>query len=233
MQEGGSAVDQVVVQIRNLIRNRALKVGDTLPSEAELSAMFGAGRNTVREAIRTLRTYGAVEPRQKVGAVITNRRQSAIAELFSVAMDISIESFRDIQSYRRLTEMNLFASLMQNMTEEDLCKMEEANTLMVRSNEVIESSRWDFRFHKAMVDAARNSTLSELYEMLEPVICRLMEVGKSQRSAVRAAASEHDAIIRALRDRSAIDFAYHMNRHLDAGLVFLPDSALARDQAES
>ena len=233
MQERGSAVDQVVVQIRNLIRDRSLTVGDTLPSEAELSAMFGAGRNTVREAMRTLRTYGAVEPRQKVGAVITNHRQSAVAKLFSVAMDISSESFRDIQGYRRLTEMNLFASLMQSMTEEDLQKMEDANAQMIAAEDVAGKSHWDYRFHKAMVEAAQNSTLSELYEMLEPVICRLMEVGKSQHPAVRAAASEHEAIVRALRARSGIDFAYHMNRHLDAGLDFLPDSARVRDQAEN
>ena len=52
-----------------------------------------------------------------------------------------------------------------------------------------------------------------------------MEVGKSQRTAVHAAAFEHHAIMRALRDESPIDFAYHMNRHLDAGLVFLSDAA--------
>lgn len=225
MEEAGSAVDQVVLKIRGLIRDRALKVGDTLPPEAELSAMFGAGRNTVREAVRTLRAYGVVESRQKVGAVITNGQQSAVARLFSVAMDISLDSFRDIQGYRRLTEMNLFPNLMQNMTDKDLAKMEHANARMTEATEIVDASRWDYRFHQALVDAARNRTMSELYGMLEPVICRLMEVGKSQRSAVRQASSQHDAIVQALRDRSAIDFAYHMNRHLDAGLVFLPQEA--------
>lgn len=218
-------MDHVVLQIRDFIRDRGLGVGDTLPSEAELSAMFGAGRNTVREAVRTLRAYGALESRQKVGAVITDGRQSAVAKLFSISMDISIESFRDIQGYRRLTEMNLFDSLMRSMTDEDLAKMEEANAMMLDAASVAEAARWDFLFHQAMVVAAQNSTLSELYGMLEPVICRLMEIGKSQPSAKRAAGSEHEAIVRALRDRSAIDFAYHMNGHLDAGLDFLPGRA--------
>ncbi|WP_207209970.1 FadR/GntR family transcriptional regulator [Tropicimonas sp. IMCC6043] len=218
-------MDQVVLKIRGLIRDKALRVGDTLPSEAELSAMFGAGRNTVREAVRTLRAYGVVESRQKVGAVITNGQQTAVAKLLSVAMDISLESFRDIQGYRRLTEMNIFPNLMQNMTDEDLARMEDANARMISTTDLFEASRWDYRFHQAMVDAARNTTLSELYGMLEPVICRLMEVGKSRRPAVREAEAQHGAIVQALRERSAIDFAYHMNRHLDAGLVFLPQEA--------
>ncbi|MBA1914608.1 FadR family transcriptional regulator, partial [Escherichia coli] len=81
-------------------------LGDALPSEAELASMFGASRNTVREAIRILKAYGIVESRQKVGAVITDRRQQALMDLFSFAIDISAESFLDIQGFRRLIEVN-------------------------------------------------------------------------------------------------------------------------------
>ncbi|WP_226783238.1 FadR/GntR family transcriptional regulator [Oceaniglobus trochenteri] len=225
-----SAVDQVVGQVRDLIRDRSLKIGDVLPTEAELSEMFGAGRNTVREAVRTLKAYGILESRQKVGAVIIDQSHSAAVKLFSYALDISTESFRDIQGYRRLTEMHLFDGLMKHMTEQDFEAMEQANSEMVAAADVVEASSWDYRFHQSLVDAARNNTLSELYRMMRPVICRLMEVGKVQRSAREGAASEHEDILSALRERSAIDFAYHMNRHLDAGLVFLPDGPTTSEQ---
>ncbi len=107
VEDKASAVDQVVDAIRRLMRERNLGLGDALPSEIELAAMFNTSRNTVREAIRMLKAYGIVESRQKVGAVITDRRQQALMEQFSFALDISAESFLDIQGFRRLIEVNL------------------------------------------------------------------------------------------------------------------------------
>jgi GntR family transcriptional regulator, transcriptional repressor for pyruvate dehydrogenase complex len=219
-----SAVDQVVGQIRDLIRDRAFGVGDVLPSEAELAAMFGAGRNTIREAVRTLKAYGILESRQKIGAVITDRRTAAVADLFSVAMEVSADTFRDIQGFRRLTEMNLGNLIVGGLSKETLLRMEHANERMAAKTDPVEASEFDFQFHQIMVEAAGNRTLTEIYEMLKPVICRLMQSGKTQRQALEAAAAEHSSIIRALREGNVLDFQYHMNRHLSAGLEFIPNA---------
>ena len=97
-----SAVDLAILQIRSLIRERSLVVGDGLPSEMELAEMFGSSRNTIREAVRTLKAYGVVESRQKVGAVLIDNRRAAMTDLLSTAMEISADTFRDIQAFRRL-----------------------------------------------------------------------------------------------------------------------------------
>src|SRR6201985_765690 len=60
-------VSQVIVdQIRLLIRDGRLQLGDRLPSERELSQRFGVRRVTVREALRILEASGLVAI--KVGA---------------------------------------------------------------------------------------------------------------------------------------------------------------------
>lgn len=218
----GSAVDGMVGHIRDLIRERGLTVGDVLPSEAELAAMFDASRNTVREAFRTLKAYGVAESRQKVGAVLTDQHQTAMRDLFSFAMDISVDAFRDIQGYRRLTEINLFDLLSNLITEQTLEGMEMLNARIREAGTPEEASELDYQFHKLMVDAAGNRTLSETYGMLKPVISRLMLAGKSQRLVLESVAAEHAEIVKALRDRDRIGFAYHMDRHLDAGLEFIP-----------
>ncbi|MBP1858666.1 FadR/GntR family transcriptional regulator [Rhizobium herbae] len=224
MEDGAraSAVDGMVQHIRGLIRERGLTVGDVLPSEGELAVMFDASRNTVREAFRTLKAYGVAESRQKVGAVLTDQHQLAMRDLFSFAMDISVDAFRDIQGYRRLTEMNLFDLLAGRISPETLEEMEALNRRIRESITPEEASDLDYQFHKLMVDAAGNRTLSETYGMLKPVIRRLMLAGKSQRPVLETVAAEHADIIQALRERDRIAFAYHMNRHLDAGLEFIP-----------
>lgn len=217
-----STVDHVVTQIRDLIRDQSLEIGDVLPSEVDLAARFGAGRNTVREAVRTLKAYGVLESRRKVGAVITDQRQAAIANLMSITMEISADSFRDIQGFRRLTEMNLFTMLDGNLNAELFDTLDSANARMAAATDPVEASEHDFAFHLGLIKAAGNQTLSEVYTMLKPAVCKLMESGKSNRGALDAAVGEHAAIIGALRDGSRIDFLYHMNRHLDAGLEFIP-----------
>ena len=219
----GSAVDDVVRQIRRLIRERGLGVGDVLPSEVELAAMFDSSRNTVREAFRTLKAYGVAESRQKVGAVLTDQHQNAMRDLFSFAMEISVDAFRDIQGYRRLTEMNLFDLLAERLTEHALAEMEAVNAAILIAEDAERASELDFEFHRLLVDAAGNRTLSETYGMLKPVIQRLMLAGKSHRLTLEAVVAEHRDILRALRDRDRIAFVYHMDRHLSAGLEFIAE----------
>ena len=222
-----SAVDLAIVQIRSLIRERSLMVGDGLPSEVDLAEMFGASRNTIREAVRTLKAYGLVESRQKVGAVLIDNRRAAMTDLLSTAMDVSADAFRDIQGFRRLTEMNLAETVVGRLDEMCLERMARANRAMAATGDPIEAAKLDFGFHMLLVESAGNRTLAESYGMLEPVICRLMELGKSQRSALHAAAAEHDNILLALRAGDRIGFTFHMDRHLDAGLQFIPASGAA------
>ena len=216
-----SAVDDVVRQIRVLIRERGLGVGDVLPSEVELATMFDSSRNTVREAFRTLKAYGVAESRQKVGAVLTDQHQNAMRDLFSFAMEISVDAFRDIQGYRRLTEMNLFDLLAERLTDQALAEMEAVNAAILTAQNAEGASELDFQFHRLLVDAAGNRTLSETYGMLKPVIQRLMLAGKSQRPTLQTVVAEHCDILHALRDRDRIAFVYHMDRHLSAGLEFI------------
>lgn len=227
-----SAVDGMVQHIRGLIRDRGLTVGDVLPSEGELAVMFDSSRNTVREAFRTLKAYGVAESRQKVGAVLTDQHQEAMRDLFSFAMDISVDAFRDIQGYRRLTEMNLFDLLVGRVSEETLVEMDAVNVCIGQAATPEEASDLDFQFHRLMVEAAGNRTLSETYSMLKPVIRRLMLAGKSQRLALEGVVAEHAAIVQALRQADRIAFVYHMNRHLDAGLEFIPPTGRSAGEAD-
>lgn len=224
-----SAVDEVVARIRALIRERGLGVGDVLPSEIELADMFASSRNTVREAFRTLKAYGIAESRQKLGAVLTDQHQNAMRDLFAFAMDISADAFQDIQGYRRLTEMNLFDLLVDHLTAERLADIEAVNAAILGAGGAEEASELDFRFHMRLVEAAENRTLTETYGMLKPVIQRLMMAGKSKRSTLKSVFSEHQAIIEALRSKDRIAYAYHMDRHLSAGLVFISNAAKASE----
>ena len=122
-----SAVDATARQILELIRSRGLAVGDALPTERELCELFGASRNTVREALRTIRTYGLIDARPRVGAVLTDRQSGAIQNFFAAQMDVSRSSFGDIQGFRRIIEVGIGDQLVLHAAESEIEALEAIN----------------------------------------------------------------------------------------------------------
>lgn len=219
-----SAVDRLVEQIRDLVRERGLGIGDQLPTERELGERFQAGRNTVREALQILKAYGIVEVRPKVGAVLSGQHEDAVRKLFAFQNEISPASFLDVQGFRRIIEVGVGDHLILNATAEDLDRLEAINAALIDNSDVEEAARVDFAFHEALVDMAGNKMLSTNYRLLQPLIVQIMRVGKSQRPAQVDTYQAHLEIIRALRDRDRVAYAYLVSRHLEYGLQYVNGS---------
>src|SRR5574338_386035 len=67
-----SLVDKVEESLVELLQQRKLKVGDSIPKEIELAQTLGVSRTVVREALLRLRMMGLIESKKKRGAVITS-----------------------------------------------------------------------------------------------------------------------------------------------------------------
>lgn len=67
-----SAVDIVINRIVDDVLTGRYKPGDKLPTEMQLAEMMSMSKNTVREAIKILVAYGAVEIRRPEGTFITH-----------------------------------------------------------------------------------------------------------------------------------------------------------------
>ncbi|MER1935547.1 MAG: GntR family transcriptional regulator, partial [Priestia megaterium] len=61
---------EILKQIRQLMEDDRLTTGDKIPSERELSERLGAGRSSVREALRALELIGLIETRRGEGTFI-------------------------------------------------------------------------------------------------------------------------------------------------------------------
>jgi len=227
---GASAVDVLVRQIRQFIQDRHLCVGDALPSERELGERFDAARNTVREAIRILKTYGVIDVRPKVGAVIADRHMDAVFDLFSFQLTMTRETFLDIQGFRRLIEVGCVDALLRGLTDERLATLEAINVGILQAGSVEAAAQCDFEFHRTMLSYAGNRTLVGVYRSMQPMITRLMETGKAT-DGLEGTFETHSLILDALRRRDRLAFQYLMDRHLDHGLRFVDGSVDQSDRA--
>jgi GntR family transcriptional repressor for pyruvate dehydrogenase complex len=220
-----SAVEALVGQVKALIDNRGLSVGDPLPSERELGDMFSASRTTVREAMRILKTYGVVEVRPKAGAVIIDRRMDAVFDLYAFkTLDISQDTFLDTQQLRRLIEVGLVDALFDNVAEPDVAALRSINEAMQAERSIELAARHDFEFHLKLVDIAGNRQITEMYGIMKPVMLRIMENGVNRRKFDGTNYAEHGAIVDALESRDRLAFQYHTTFHLESGLaLFVED----------
>jgi GntR family transcriptional regulator, transcriptional repressor for pyruvate dehydrogenase complex len=98
---------------------------------------------------------------------------------------------------------------------------------MKRATDRVEAALLDYTFHKTRIDGACNQTLSRVYRILKPVLTRLMEAAQIMRRAFEGAYAEHAAIIAGLRAKDRLAYLHHMDRHLDAGLEFIPPAKVA------
>jgi GntR family transcriptional regulator len=69
---------QIARRLTESIRSGQPAVGERLPSEPQLAALFQVSRNTVREAVRQLITEGIIESRKGVGTFVRSDAQHAL-----------------------------------------------------------------------------------------------------------------------------------------------------------
>lgn len=203
-------------------------LGHRLPGEAALATEFGVGRSTVREAIRELAGRGVLETRQGAGVFVvataaspdwdTVLRQAEIADL--VEGRIAIETEAAHRAATRRTPRDL-RSLRTALASREKAAATAPDADYVDA---------DLALHRAIVTAAHNPVLDELFatflsRLRQGMIDMLRLAGTDTRSH-----TDHDAhadIVAAIRDRAPDRAAATSREHLvSIHQRFHPDSTI-------
>ncbi len=161
---GKSVVEQIVDNITNAIINGELKPGDKIPTENELCASMGVGRNSVREAIKILGAYGVINIKRAEGTFVTQHYDSKM--LFPVLYGIILQkdSANQIVELRKIIDVGILQLVIEKLDSESLYKVEQAmkdleakiTTSNVKAKDIFEA---DIAFHMALVDITQNALL--------------------------------------------------------------------------
>jgi DNA-binding FadR family transcriptional regulator len=162
-----SLVDQALDQLRLRITQGVWAVGQRLPTEPELSAELGISRNTVREAMRVLAFSGLIEIRQGDGSYLR-----AVIDPLDTMKALSQCTQEQARETRHILEVEAIGLAALRRTDEDLIALREA--LGVSGShyhgDLDSYIACDLVFHRRLVDAAHNPTLSELYRYFSSVV---------------------------------------------------------------
>lgn len=221
----GSAVDGLVRRIRDHIDAHALGVGDSLPSERELCVMFASSRTTVREAMRMLKTYGVVDVRPKIGAVLIDRRIDTVFDLYSFGtLELDRHSFLDTQGLRQLLEVGGFDTLVAHATTDDIEALHALNESMLTTDTPTSAALQDYAFHVRLVAILGNRQIDEIYRIMKPIILKIMENRLLHGHSPAPIYHEHLGVLEALAEGDRLAFQYRMTTHLEAGLALIRSS---------
>ena len=77
--ENGTKTGKARNALISLIRDRKLEPGDKLPNQKELVSMLGLSATTVMRAINSLKDYGYLDVRNKVGVFLRKAEWDSLA----------------------------------------------------------------------------------------------------------------------------------------------------------
>ncbi|KJS82526.1 MAG: hypothetical protein JM58_14805 [Peptococcaceae bacterium BICA1-8] len=155
---------QIAEQIKSLISEGALKVGDRLPSERELSTQFSASRSTVRESLTSLEILGLIEVKTGLGTFVSKQTPND-NNILGEELGSNI-SPTELFEARLIIEPKLSNLAAQRATIEDVQEMtkviEEAKHL--DNTQVDKFEELDRKFHLLIAKAANNEVLYKFEE---------------------------------------------------------------------
>lgn len=101
-----SAPEIIINEIIQHIKSGELKPGNNLPTERDMSQMFGVGRSSIREAIKALVLSGYLESSQGKGTFIKKDLPVNDLTLTNLQHALAAEQIIELMELREILECN-------------------------------------------------------------------------------------------------------------------------------
>ncbi|MFE5581169.1 FadR/GntR family transcriptional regulator [Kitasatospora sp. NPDC056531] len=160
--------EQAAARIEEQIRAGEWPVGGKLPGEVALAKELGVGRSTVREALRTLAAAGMVQSRQGSGVFVTSDRPTA----GDWATRLRAAELAHVYEVRTMVEVQAARLAAERRTDADLVTVDAALAARLAAGRADDAGfvAADIALHTAIVAAAHNPVLDDLFAQFAPVL---------------------------------------------------------------
>lgn len=205
--------EQVADGIMNLIQETPYKAGDKLPTEKELCESTGAGRNTVREALKILASRNVLEIRQGAGTFVSEKQGIPDDPLgFSMVND-HVKLTKDLLQVRIMLEPQIAALAAQCAKEHEIRELEEILEEMEAAMKKREDySELDTKFHTKIAQCTHNIVMENLLPVIgKGVAVFAKEVAQTEYNRTWIS---HRKIFCYIRDHKPFEAEMEMQYHL-------------------
>lgn len=210
-----SLVDKVESSLVELLQERKLKVGDTIPKEIELAASLGVSRTVIREALLRLRMMGLIESKKKKGAVITSPDLFGIMGKSMNPHILDQDTLKEIFEIRLVLEIGMADLLFLRVTKKDIAELKEivSNEPPVAKYHLFNIEH-EIAFHGKLYEISGNQTLKKFQRMLLPVFDYVHNSGLLKKQPLLKTFVSHKDLVKILEKGTPEEFRNGMRNHL-------------------
>lgn len=211
-----SLVEKVEARLIELLHQRKLKVGDSIPKELELASALGVSRTVIREALMRLRLMGLIDSKKKKGAVITNPDIFGTMAKSMNPFILSEDTLKEIFEIRLILEIGMADLLFRHITDSDIKELKQIvkNEPASSRNRMFDPS-YEIAFHGKLYEISHNETLKKFQQLLFPIF------GFVEKSSLFKSVSSpkkfvsHKQLVSILEKGDPDEFRKGMRSHLD------------------
>ena len=212
--------EQVVDLIEAKIIQGEFQIGDKLPTENELAAIYKVSRTVVREAMKSLKEKGWVETRVAKGTFVIHNTNKNVQSSFQVAVQQTPEyGFQHLIEMRQILEPEIAALVAVRATTEDMAALEQSCQQMEDSMQIGDNYdsflEGDFKFHMKMAESIGNPIVQII---MSPLVTLMRDTQKTHLDTVkggnRKSQINHKLIMDALRKRNPDEARKCMLQHI-------------------
>lgn len=190
-------VDQVAARFQEEISSGRWAVGERIPGEPELVTAFGAGRNTVREALQSLAHAGLLRREQGRGTFVISSSELR----GSLARQLGGGNRRDYVELRQALDRTAAALAAARRTPADVRQLRELRERREASwsdGDAALRATTDLDLHRAIVAATHNPPYLQLYSsMLETFANHMLDEESLDQDLARR---HHHDLVEAIAD---------------------------------
>jgi GntR family transcriptional repressor for pyruvate dehydrogenase complex len=219
-----SVPSSIINMITDLLITKELKPGDQLPTELELAQQLGVGRNSVREAVKSLSYLGVVEIRRGIGTFVAEFMPASVLNPLVLELVFEKKTSREIIELRLLIETAVAEMVIQKASDNDIQKLDEANNRLrnAAGAKHIDSQHLrdlDINFHETLLQLTDNRPLQKIGKVIYTLF--LASIEKTVEQDPLRAAGNHQLIIDAIKRRDPALLRRHMKKSLSLWMDYL------------
>jgi DNA-binding GntR family transcriptional regulator len=192
-------VPSVYHQLLEEVLEGDLRPGQILV-ESALGQRFGVSRTPIREALRMLEQDGVLE-RVNRGMRVRETSAEEVLEIYGVRVILEGAAARDAAAHRTDLDLAILEGLMTEMTEAQNAAPEEMASI-------------NRSFHRAIWQAARNRTLTDLLERLAVHLRRYPATTYMRSGRWEEALGEHRLILESIKEGDGAAAADVAEKHM-------------------
>lgn len=210
-----SITDQVFNQLKEQLYRNEWKIGEKIPSENELTELFGVSRITVRQALQKLTALGLIETRLGEGSFVKSvTLGTSMNQLIPMAY-LAENSLLEIIEFRRVMEGKVAELATKKATQEEIVTLEKAYKQMeLVKDDLQKFAEADMSFHLILANMTKNSIIIQSFHIIQDVLrCAFSDIVSKRGNS--AGLYYHKLLLEVVQSGNHLEAKRIMEEHME------------------